>query len=411
MEFIGGLAPSGVEKSLQDEVATMLILVSEARQQDLRRISAQATDGAARRRDMRAAASKWRQVREEVCTSLVAEQENCKVVRAIFACKYPFLGVLSQEAIQDARVNRESTVERENRKLYDAISRSPSPTATGTSVSATVTTTTTTTTTTGVFHQETFSNRFEDFVLCGDKHIINRRNLRGGARAAQGVLEAEAGAAAAAQHQQQQHDSIASLFGFIDDSVSLPQDEEDESAAQGMPLHYPAYDDTEEADMAFLRQVSSETASTEPLDSEEDLNRLLMQFSGLALSTASSDSFVSLTGTEGRDGSADRDSASPVDLDVDADDDDLRAGSWCPIFGGGVGDPAGSSAVAVSGHEGSAEAGGGLTWKKHHPLAYTDILGTSFSSLHSQSSSIEGDASSCGSSLCGSPELVRFLPV
>eukprot|EP00754_Rhynchopus_humris_P018878 Rhum_TRINITY_DN14618_c26_g1::Rhum_TRINITY_DN14618_c26_g1_i1::g.106055::m.106055 len=124
MEFIGGLANNG-GMSLQDELATLLILVSEARRKDLERMREEEVapgEEEVRKASLQQAQRKWACIRQEVLKGLLGDRESAKMVRALFACRYPFLGVLCYEDVTASRQRRAEIVEAENIKLYGCAS-------------------------------------------------------------------------------------------------------------------------------------------------------------------------------------------------------------------------------------------------------------------------------------------------
>ena len=360
MEFIGGLANASAPLlTPQDEVATMLMLVAEARRHDLSRIYHEtAEDSSERHSQHLEATQRWRAIRHEVHSSLVSGCESTKVVRALFACKYPFLGGMSPEDINEAKLHRESVVERENMRMYSLREETENDNDTASSCS------------TASRHTEPQE----------DLHIFDNSLLED--------LE-----------EMEDRDCPATLLFVSPDSSSGT--DSDDQLASAFPLPMFAYSDTgsfsDTQGEPLLSDFSLNRFGSEGEDEEDgcgDLNQLLGQFSGL--STASGASCDSYLSTSGENAS----SLSSCEREHRERDSGLglaELSSWSPIFGGPSLPEEGVLLKGVR-EEGAGGGGGGGD--------AAGGLSAPFLSFPDPFSSVEEEPSS--QTLCVSPETSLF---
>eukprot|EP01059_Diplonema_ambulator_P002224 TRINITY_DN1187_c0_g1_i1.p1 TRINITY_DN1187_c0_g1~~TRINITY_DN1187_c0_g1_i1.p1 ORF type:complete len:196 (+),score=36.31 TRINITY_DN1187_c0_g1_i1:53-640(+) len=93
------------------EKASLVLLVSEARRQDIRRLQQKGlkVEGALLANVNR----KWGKIKREHL-AMIGRGEDGRQVRARLACLFPFLGVIQEEEIQWYRERRAETVEKAN---------------------------------------------------------------------------------------------------------------------------------------------------------------------------------------------------------------------------------------------------------------------------------------------------------
>ena len=86
--------------SLSDQQATLLLLVSEARRLDIATVKK--ANGSLRTEEMKELNQKWGQLKREMLDRLYSG-ECLRTVRAMLACRYPFLGVKTPENLEESK--------------------------------------------------------------------------------------------------------------------------------------------------------------------------------------------------------------------------------------------------------------------------------------------------------------------